>query len=354
MDNALLSRLGIDHPIIQAPMAGSTTPAMAAAASNAGALGSLALGASNAKQAADILAQMHKLTKRPFSANFFCHSPAQLDPGKDAAWIKHLQPFLDEFGATISPPLKEIYQSFVADTEMQNLLLQNPPAAISFHFGLPAPAVISGFKNQGVFLMATATSIDEAREIEAAGIDAIVAQGIEAGGHRGTFDGRADTEIGTFSLVRLLASNTKLPIIAAGGIMDGQGIAAALQLGAQAVQMGTAFLLATESNANDAYRAMLKSDRASATRITAAISGRRARGIVNRFISEIDTPAAPPIPAYPVAYDAGKQLHAHASAQGSHEFGAHWAGQGARLIRDGYSVSELIAAFMAEFNASTN
>lgn len=352
MSNTLLSRLGITYPIIQAPMAGVSTPAMAAAASNAGALGSVALGASNATQAAEILEQTRKLTTRPFSANFFCHTPAQLDATKDAAWIKHLQPFLDEFGANISLPLKEIYQSFTSDTEMQNLLLQQPPAVISFHFGLPAPALISKFKNLGVTLIATATNMEEARKIEAAGLDAIVAQGIEAGGHRGSFDGIEDAEIGTFALVRLLASHSKLPIIAAGGIMDGQGIAAAMQLGAQAVQLGTAFLLTSESNANDSYRALLKSERASTTRITAAISGRRARGIVNRFIREIDTATAPPVPAYPAAYDAAKQLHTQASAHGNHEFSAYWAGQGAPLIRDGYSIAELIPVLIQEFNTN--
>ncbi len=352
MTTPLLQRLGLAHPIIQAPMAGSSTVAMAAAASNAGALGSLALGASSVAQAREALAQLQALTAKPFNVNFFCHQPAQLDATRDAAWLQHLQGHLDEFGGSITLPLKEIYQSFKVDTGMQQLMLEQPPKVVSFHFGLPSAAVIQSLKQAGVFLMASATCLDEARQIEAAGIDAIVAQGIEAGGHRGIFDQDRDEEIGTFALVRLLAQHSRLPVIAAGGIMDGKGIAAALQLGAQAVQMGTAFLLTRESGANAAYRALLKSERARHTRVTAAISGRRARGIVNRFMQEIDTPGAPPIPAYPAAYDAGKQLNAMAVARDVHEFGAHWAGQAAALIRDGLTVAELVQVLVQEWQAT--
>ncbi|AYR25648.1 NAD(P)H-dependent flavin oxidoreductase [Herbaspirillum rubrisubalbicans] len=352
MSTSLLQRLGLAHPIIQAPMAGSSTVAMAAAASNAGALGSLALGAASVAQARQALAQLNALTEKPFNVNFFCHQPAVLDAARDAAWIQHLQAHLDEFGGSISLPLKEIYPSFIVDTDMQQLMLEQPPAVVSFHFGLPEAALIQALKKAGVFLLATATNLEEARQIEAAGIDAIVAQGFEAGGHRGIFDEHRDDEIGTFALVRLLAQHSRLPIIAAGGIMDGQGIAAALQLGAQAVQLGTAFLLTRESAANAAYRHLLKSSRAQHTRVTAAISGRRARGIVNRFMEEIDISAAPAIPAYPAAYDAGKQLNALASAREVHEFGAHWAGQGAALIRDGYTVGELIHLLVQEWQAA--
>ncbi|WP_288391907.1 nitronate monooxygenase [uncultured Herbaspirillum sp.] len=352
MSTSLLQRLGLAHPIIQAPMAGSSTVAMAAAASNAGALGSLALGAASVAQARQALAQLNALTEKPFNVNFFCHQPAVLDAARDAAWIQHLQAHLDEFGGSISLPLKEIYPSFIVDTDMQQLMLEQPPAVVSFHFGLPEAALIQALKKAGVFLLATATNLEEARQIEAAGIDAIVAQGFEAGGHRGIFDEHRDEAIGTFALVRLLAQHSRLPIIAAGGIMDGQGIAAALQLGAQAVQLGTAFLLTRESAANAAYRNLLKSSRAQHTRVTAAISGRRARGIVNRFMEEIDISTAPAIPAYPVAYDAGKQLNALASAHEVHEFGAHWAGQGAALIRDGYTVGELIHLLVKEWQAA--
>ena len=203
MNSIIATRLGLTHPIIQAPMAGVSTPRMAAAASNAGALGSLALGASNAAQAKELLAETRRLTARPFNVNFFAHRPAQADAVRDQAWADHLKPYFDEFGGALKLPLKEIYQSFVTDRDMQQLLLDAPPAAISFHFGLPEASVIDALKKAGVFLMANATTLDEARAVEAAGVDAIVAQGYEAGGHRGVFDGSAEDEaIGTFALDR--------------------------------------------------------------------------------------------------------------------------------------------------------
>ncbi|GGC77543.1 NAD(P)H-dependent flavin oxidoreductase [Undibacterium terreum] len=347
MSNLLMQRLGLRHPIIQAPMAGSSTPRMAAAASNSGALGSVALGASNASQARELLAQTRALTDRPFSVNFFAHTPAKQDAEREARWMEHLQPFFAEYGVTPRPALKEIYQSFVTDTDMQQLMLQERPAAVSFHFGLPSRQIINDFKKAGIFLMATATSLSEARQIEAAGIDAIVAQGAEAGGHRGVFDSGKDEGIGTFALVRLIAHNTRVPVIAAGGIMDGQGIAAAMLLGASAAQLGTAFLLTPESAASEGYRAMLKSSRAEHTQITNTISGRGARGMVNRMMTEVGKPGSPPQPDYPIAYDAGKQLHAAASAQGSQEFGALWAGQAAPLIRE-LGTADLIQALAIE------
>ena len=347
MSNPFMQRLGLRHPIIQAPMAGSSTPQMAAAASNSGALGSVALGASNASQARELLAQTRALTNGPFSINFFCHVPATQDAEREARWMAHLQSFFNKYGVTPKPALREIYQSFVADTDMQQLILRERPAAASFHFGLPSQQVIADFKRAGIFLMATATNVDEARRIEAAGIDAIVAQGTEAGGHRGVFDPSKDEGIGTFALIRLIARNTRIPVIAAGGIMDGQGIAAAMLLGASAAQLGTAFLLAPESAASEGYRNMLKSSRAAHTQITSAISGRGARGMINRMMTEVGKPGSPLPPDYPIAYDAGKQLHAAANAQGSQEFGALWAGQAAPLIRE-LGTAELIRVLADE------
>ncbi len=352
MNSIIATRLGLAHSIIQAPMAGVSTPRMVAAASNAGALGSLALGASNAAQARQLLLETRRLTLRPFSVNFFCHRPAQADAVRDQVWSEHLRPYFDEFGGALALPLREIYQSFVTDTDMQQLLLEAPPAAISFHFGLPDATVIRAFKAAGVFLMATATTLEEARAIEAAGLDAIVAQGHEAGGHRGVFDSTGeDRQIGTFALVRTIARRTALPVIAAGGIMDGQGIAAARMLGADAVQLGTAFLLTEESSAGEAYRQSLQSHRAEHTKVTHAISGRAARGIANRITDEIGAPGSPVPSDYPIAYDAGKQLHALASKHGSHEFAAFWAGQGAPLIRAG-GTAEIIAALAEEYAAA--
>lgn len=346
--NSLTAILGITHPIIQAPMAGVSTPAMAADASNAGALGSLPLAMANVTQARDLLAQTRALTDKPFNVNFFCHTPPQRDADKEAAWAAHLAPYFAEFGATLATPLKELNTSFAVDTAMQSLILEARPAVVSFHFGLPPQNVIDALKRAGCFLMASATNLDEARRIEAARLDAIIAQGIESGGHRGVFDAHAvDAAIGTLALVRLVVADTRLPVIAAGGIMDGQGIAAALMLGASAAQLGTAFLLTPQSNASAAYRAMLTSQRAETTQLTRTISGRSARGMRNRFMHDIDVVNAPIPPDYPITYDAGKQLHAAASAAGCHEFGACWAGQGAALVRE-METSALIAVLADE------
>src|SRR5690606_33550312 len=225
--------------------------------------------------------------------------------------------------------------------------LKQRPELVSFHFGLPAQERIDALKSASIKVAACATSLEEALAIQAAGADLIVAQGYEAGGHRGVFDGRQDLRLGTMALVRLIASKTRLPVVAAGGIMDGRGIRAAMALGACGAQLGTAFILAPESSANPAYRAMLKSERAWHTHVTSVISGRPARGIYNRFMRELEQAGGPAIPAYPMAYDAGKALHEAAAAQGNFEFGAMWAGQGAPLVRD-MSAADLVAALVAE------
>ncbi|MBL1273674.1 MAG: nitronate monooxygenase [Oceanospirillales bacterium] len=344
----LLKQLGIAHPIVQAPMAGVSTPQLAAAVTNSGALGSLGIGASTAAQAREMIEQTQALTSGPFNVNVFCHQPARRDAEMEAGWVKHLAPLFAEAG--IEPPdsLSEIYTSFVEDDETLQVLLELKPAVVSFHFGIPSADRIAALKGVGVYIMATATSPREAKEIEAAGIDAIVAQGIEAGGHRGIFDPEAiDEGLSTLTLVRLLARQTTLPIIAAGGIMDGFAMKAALASGAAAVQIGTAFVLCPESAANEAYRAALKSERASETRLTKVLSGRPARGIVNRLISLGETNQSPPPADYPIAYDATKRLNAAASKHGNHEFAAQWAGQGAPLARE-LPAADMIAVILEE------
>jgi nitronate monooxygenase len=325
--------LGSIVPIIQAPMAGVSTPQLAAAVSNAGGLGSIGLGASNPAQARAMIADTKALTGRPFNVNVFCHAPAQAHPEREAAWLRYLQPYFAEFGAQPPAVLTEIYKSFVGDEAMLALLLEQRPAVVSFHFGLPSADAIRALKQAGITLLASATSLGEARLVEQAGIDWIVAQGVEAGGHRGLFDPACDEGMGTLALVRLLAQRCSLPVIAAGGIMDGQGIAAAMALGARAVQLGTAFILAPESSASAAYRAVLQSDAALHTRVVSAISGRPARGIVGRWMTDIETATAPALPDYPVVYDAAKALHGAAVASGNVDFAVNWAGQGAALAR---------------------
>ena len=331
----MFKELGLALPIIQAPMAGVSTPALAAAVSNAGGLGSIGIGASTALQARQAIEETQALTPRAINVNVFCHAPARRDAAVESAWVKHLAPLFHEFGGTPPTALEEIYKSFVGDQEAVRMLLETRPSVVSFHFGLPSANEIGALREAGIKTLATATNFEEALAIEAAGIDGIVAQGIEAGGHRGTFDpNKVDEKLPTSVLVRLLVKKTRLPVIAAGGIMDGAGIKAVLDLGAVAAQLGTAFILCPESAANTAYRDNLKSTRAAITRLTPILSGRHARGIVNRLIEFCESAAAPPTASYPVAYDLAKQIHSIAAKHGSHEFAAHWAGQGAPLARE--------------------
>ena len=240
---ALLDLLGIALPIIQAPMAGVSSPAMAAAVTEAGALGSIGVGAVDAEGARAMIAAVRALSTRPFNVNLFCHRPAAADAAVEAAWIVRWRPAFEQLGASPPSALREIYRSFVVDEAMLAMLLAERPAVVSFHFGLPGEAAIRALRNAGIVLLASATSLAEARAIKSAGVHAIVAQGWEAGGHRGMFDPDApDDRLGTIALTRLLVKTIDLPIIAAGGIMDGAGIAAMLKLGAAAAQLGTAFV----------------------------------------------------------------------------------------------------------------
>ena len=348
MTNRVCELLGITHPIIQAPMAGVTTVALAAAASNAGAIGTLAFGAMNAAQGRAQLLEMREATRQPYCLNFFCHQPAKKDTQRETKWLNYLAPFFAEFDALPPTELTEIYKSFVDDEDMLAAVVEARPRAVSLHFGLPPAHYIAALKEAGCVLLATATTLEEAKKIEQAGIDIIVAQGYEAGGHRGTFHPeRGDSSLGTFALVQLLARHTKLPIVAAGGIMDGQGIAAAMALGADAVQLGTAFILCPESSANAGYRALLKGPAAHQTAVTAVISGRAARGLPNRQFSDVGAATHPAIPDYPIAYDAAKKLHAAALQRGNLEFSVNWAGQGAPLARE-MPAAELVKVLMQE------
>lgn len=330
--NSLLTKLGIEYPILLAPMAGVSTPRLAAAVSNAGGLGSLGVGAMTVEQAAQQIRETRQLTDRPFNVNLFCHQRAKADAAREAAWLAHLAPHFRKFGAEPPSSLREIYSTALESDALLEMLREERPAVVSFHFGLPGAEWIEALHEAGVVTFACATNLDEAAQAERAGIDVLVAQGWEAGGHRGVFDPAKDDRIGTFALVRMLARQTSLPIAAAGGIMDGAGVAAALRLGAAAVQMGTAFILCPESAASDAYRRDLRSERARHTAVTSSISGRPARGIVNRMYA-LEQDGAPPPPEYPIAYDAGKALHQAASQHGSSDYAAHWAGQGAPLAR---------------------
>ncbi len=347
---ALLALLGVEKPIIQAPMAGVNTPALTAAVSNAGALGSYGVGAMNADTARKTIRDIRSLTSKPFNINVFCHQPATANEAVERQWLAWLAPHFATFGATPPDKLKEIYTSFLVDDDMFNVFLEEKPAVVSFHFGLPSPSKVAALKEAGIRLLASATNVGEAEQAAAAGVDAIVAQGIEAGGHRGAFDPQDDDELGTFALTRLLASKFDLPIIAAGGIMDGAGIAAAFALGAAAAQLGTAFVACPETSIDEGYRRALLGDAARRTMLTAAISGRRARSMINKFTELGADAAAPKTPDYPITYDAGKALHAAAKAKGEFGYGAQWAGQAAALARE-LPAAELVAQLEAELVA---
>lgn len=347
---SLIEQLGLTAPIIQAPMAGVSTPRMAAAICNAGALGSIPVGATNADGAGRMIAETRALTDRPFNVNLFVHAAPRRDTIVETAWLHALTLQFETFGATPPAGLDAIYQSFADDDAMLSALLADSPRVVSFHFGLPDAQRIRALKQTGCLLLATATTLDEARACKAAGMDAIVAQGWEAGGHRGMFDPDAeDSRLGTLALTRLLVLRSGLPVIAAGGIMDGRGVRAALDLGAVAAQLGTAFIACPESAADAGYRAALSSDAAHHTTMTCAVSGRPARCLRNRF-TEWGEQTTAVTPDYPVAYDAGKALNAAAKAAGETGFGAQWAGQGAPLAR-AMPAADLIAALIEEMRA---
>jgi nitronate monooxygenase len=344
MQTALTRRLGLECPIIQAPMAGTSTPELAAAVSNAGALGSIAFGAIDAETARGDLRRTRLLTDRPFNVNLFCHEPAPPDEARDRGWIESLRPIFADFGAEPPRQLRDIYKSFLVDDAMLAMLVDERPAVISFHFGLPSAERISALKATGAVLLATATTPEEGRKIQGAGVDMVVAQGVEAGGHRGVFDPADDPRFATLPLTRLLATELEVPVIAAGGIMDGAGVAAAPRASAAGAQLGTAFVGCPESAAGAAYRKALAGPAAERTRVSAVISGRPARGIENDFMRRADEAATA---AYPYAYDIGKALNAAASAAGNSGYGPQWAGQAAPLSR-AIPAADLVGRLSAE------
>lgn len=330
----LLDLLGMRVPIIQAPMAGISPPSMAAAVADSGGLGSLGFGAMDAAEARKAILQFRGLSAGPLNANLFVHRPARADRRKESAWLECLRPQFERWDASPPQELREPYRSFLVDEDMLAMLVEEKPKVVSFHFGLPHGYQIETLHGAGIVLLATATNPEEAAAIEAAGIDAIVAQGYEAGGHRGIFDlDIEDSRLGTLALTRSLVRTASVPVIAAGGIMDGAGIAAALVLGAGAVQLGTAFVATDESLADEGYRERLFGDSAHYTTVTRVISGRPARSLASAFTewgAEIPDDS---IPDYPIAYDGGKALNKAGKAAGQTGYGAHWAGQGAPLAR---------------------
>lgn len=322
---ALKSLLGIELPIIQAPMAGVQLSKLAIAVSNAGGLGSLPCAMLTADGIRKELAELAAGTKKPYNVNFFCHAPPTPDDNREKAWRERLGPYYKKFGidpASIAAgPGRAPFDAAAAD-----VLAEFKPAVVSFHFGLPTPELLARVRAMGAKVLASATTMDEARWLEARGVDAIIAQGLEAGGHRGIFlTEDLDTQVGTFALVPQVVRAVKVPVVAAGGIADAKGVAAALALGAAGVQVGTAYLLCPEATTSAVHRAALKSEAARTTALTNLFTGRPARGIVNRIIREVG-PLSPATPAFPLATSGIAPLRAKAEAQGSGDFSPLWSG----------------------------
>ncbi|CAH02732.1 putative nitronate monooxygenase [Kluyveromyces lactis] len=337
---ALTEILGIKYPILVAPMAGVSTPELAAAVSNSGGLGSLGLGASSVEKARNAIIATQKLTKSPFQVNFFCHEPEELNVEVARNWIEYLKPIFARFHTKPEKELTKIYNSFLEDPEMLAVVLELKPKVVSFHFGVPSASTLKSLKQAGVVTMASVTQLSEAELAIGHGIDILIAQGVEAGGHRGMFNASLDPAISTRDLVKLLKAKlgTTIPIVAAGGIMSGQDIKGMMEVGASGAQLGTAFVQCKESAASENYRKLLfDKTRNDITQITSSISGRPARALLNSWHTEVDIPTRVIHPGYPFTYDVGKQLNAvsipdHDGTANS--FAAHWAGSNVSRIRD--------------------
>ncbi|KRD39876.1 2-nitropropane dioxygenase [Lysobacter sp. Root916] len=349
MPPALFSDL--EFPLIQAPMAGSQGSALAVAVCEAGGLGSLPAAMLSAQSLSEELAAIAAQTDRPYNVNFFCHTSPAPDAGVEAAWRESLAPYYREFGidpATAGPGAGR--RPF--DAEAAELLAQFRPRVVSFHFGLPSPALLAQVRVWGAKVLSSATTLEEGRWLQAQGVDAVIAQGLEAGGHRGHFlDADLSRQSGTFALLPQLVRALRIPVIAAGGIADAQGVAAAMRLGAAGVQIGTAYLLCPEASTSAVHRAALKGAGAEHTALTNLFSGRPARGIVNRYMRERG-PISELAPPFPLAGGALAPVRARAEALGSGDFSPLWSGQnpsGCREVPAGELTRELAKGFEGRY-----
>jgi nitronate monooxygenase len=341
----LQALLGIELPIIQAPMAGVQGSALAIAVSNAGGLGSLPCAMLNLDMMRSELEAIRARTDRPFNVNFFCHAPPERDVAREAAWRAALAPYYAEFGIDPNDIAvgtgREPFSAAIADA-----LEAFRPSVASFHFGLPSADLVRRVKAWGSKVLGSATTVEEARWLEANGADAVIAQGLEAGGHRGMFlSTDLTTQVGTFALLPQIVREVKLPVIAAGGIVDAQGVAAAIALGAAAVQVGTAYLLCPEAATTPLHRAALRSEAARCTALTNLFTGRPARGIVNRFMRELG-PISALTPDFPLVAPTLAPLRARAETIGVTDFSPLWCGQnasGCKQITAAELTHELIA-----------
>jgi len=331
-DRRIGDLIGIEIPLLQAPMAGAQGADLAAAVCEAGGLGALPCAMATTDDARAQIGVLRQRTDRPFNLNFFVHAPPTPDPAREAAWRDALGPYYDMYGidpaAVTDGPGRAPF-----DDAMCALVEETRPAVVSFHFGLPEAPLLARVKATGAKVLASATTAAEARALDAHGVDAIIAQGAEAGGHRGMFLSEdAGQQPGLFALLPQVVDAVKVPVIAAGGIGDGRGIAAAFILGAAGVQIGTAYLFTPEATISALHRAALAKAQDGDTALTNVITGRPARSIVNRLIRERG-PINPAAPAFPRAAFANAPLRAAAEKAGSADFSPLWSGQAAALGR---------------------
>ncbi len=323
---------GIEYPLIQAPMAGVQTSALCIAVSNAGGLGSLPCAMLTPEAMRAEFELIRKSTDKPYNVNFFCHTPPVSNASQQARWLSALSPYYREFHIALDTPStgsgRAPFDELAAD-----LLAEFKPAVVSFHFGLPAPSLLARVRESGAKILSSATTVNEALWLQDHGVNAIIAQGLEAGGHRGTFlTDDMDSQLGSFALVPQIVDRVNVPVIAAGGLAGPREIAAAMQLGAAGVQIGTSYLLATEATTSAVHRAALKVTPVS-TALTNVFSGRPARGIVNRTMRELG-PMSHETPEFPLASGAIAPLRRKAEAAGSGDFSPMWCGQNASGCRE--------------------